>query len=655
MNGFALRQGMAFDWNGTGFRIDRLQPNSDVLLERVEDGQLSVVPRDQLLTEYTQGRISARSADAGTDTISQHVFSRPLEELPEGVLRATSRRRHYLRKILEHGDIVFTAAYLKPLIRAAATEIDDPKPPSVPTIHRWYSRYRAYQDLRALIPRFDRRGPRIVRQDSRILELASEAIEEAFRASPRATGRDIYLRLVARLDIENRQRLPDEQFKRPSLRTVYRMLKRVDAFDQVMLKEGKAVADKRHRIGKTGTKVTNILERVEMDHTPLDLFLIDERTWLPLGRPTLTVALECYSRMLLGYYLSFDSPSSAAVMGALRHAILPKEPIVETISNLKVEHAWPCYGRPDVLVVDNGLEFHGLDLESVSFDLGMRIQYCPKHEPGFKGRVERYLKTINYNFAHQLPGTSFARWHERGDYDPQKHAVLTLGEFKHIFEKWVVDVYAQERHRGIGTTPWAKWHEGLGRREPELPADLRELQQRIGLVSERALRRDGIWLHGIRYSGDALQPILRAFGEGVRVRVVFDPEDLGAIQVWGPNDETPATVLAMDPSYACGLTVRQNELIRTSLREQGAAAEDRAALEHAKHQLAVAVQELMASRKQRHRRKAAALQGINSNKPAPNPMKPTVTPPPAPKKSTPPDDCADAPPVPAYPSFKFSR
>lgn len=655
MRGFALRQGMAFDWNGTGFRIDRLQPNGDVLLERIEDGQLSLIARDQLLSDYSQGGISARSTDVGADAVSNRIFSRPLDELPEAVRSAAGRRRHYLRAILEHGDIVFTSAYLQPLIQAASTEIGDPRPPSVATIHRWYSRYRVHQDSRALIPRFDRRGPRNVRQEGRVLQLTGEAIEEAFKASPKATGRGIYVRLVAKLEAENRRLLPNEQLKRPSLRTLYRMLGRIDAFDQIMLKDGKAAADKRHRIGNAVIRTANILERVEMDHTPLDLFLIDEKTWLPLGRPTLTVALDCYSRMLMGYYLSFDSPSAAAVMGALRHAILPKERTVEIIDGLKVEHAWPCYGRPDVLVVDNGLEFHGLDLESVAFDLGMRIQYCPKHQPGFKGRVERYLKTVNYHFAHQLPGTSFARWHERGDYDPLKHAVLTLSEFKQIFEKWVVDVYAQERHRGIGTTPWAKWHEGLSRREPELPADLRQMQQRIGLVSERALRRDGIWLHGIRYSGDSLQPILRAFGEGVRVRVVFDPEDLGAIQVWGPNDETPATVLAMDQSYARGLTMRQNEMIRASLREQGAAAEDRAALENAKHQLAITVQELMASRKQRHRRKAAALQGISTNRPASEPVNSKAALPPVPKISTPPDDGTGSPPVPVYPSFQLTR
>lgn len=41
------------------------------------------------------------------------------------------------------------------------------------------------------------------------------------------------------------------------------------------------------------------------------------------------------------------------------------------------------------------------------------------------------------------------------------------------------------------------------------------------------------------YNGDALQPILKRYGEGVEVRVVFDPDDLGEVQVWGPDDPEP--------------------------------------------------------------------------------------------------------------------
>lgn len=658
MPGFALRTNTVFDWDGVSYRIDYLPPNNSVLLEQVADGCMRLVTRDEVLAAYRQGRVSTAPSDTTPREKPTNIFSRPLSDLSPKAQQEARRRHEYVTSLVENGEIVFTKEFLGPLIQQVATKIADKNPPSVISVYRWINRYRATEDARALVPRIDSRGSRNLRQSDPILEFATEAIQEAFDASPRATAGNIYSRLVGKIEAANFRRLPEQALKIPSLRTVYRMLSRVEAYDQVTLCEGKSAADKRFRISKAGVLAHNILERVEIDHTPLDLFLIDERSWLPLGRPILTVVIDHYSRMLLGYFLCFEGPSTTAVMGALRHAVLPKERVTEVIPGLKVDHVWPCYGRPDVLVVDNGLEFHGDDLDSVAFDLDCRIQYCPKHQPWFKGVVERFLGTVNNSFARQIPGTSFSRLHLRGDYDPQKHAVLTLAEFKHVFEKWVVDVYAQQRHRGIGTTPWSKWHEGLSRRTPGLPADLQHLQRRIGLVRERSLRRDGIWLNGIAYNGESVSPILRAFGPGVRVRVLYDPEDLGSIQVWGPNDQVPVTVMAVDQEFASGLTMRQNESIRERLREEGKSAEDQESLQQAKHEIALAIQELMASRKQRQRRQAAALRGISSNKPEPTVIAPTKakskTPRPNPKLAPSPP-LSELPPTPAYSSFQLKR
>lgn len=657
MPGFILRKNMVFDWDGTTFRIDRLQPNGDILLERVKDCQLTLVTRDGLLAEYTQGKVSARIAESLPTQIAVPVFSRPLDELPERVRIEALRRRRYIDAIHADGAPVFMKRYLAPLIKQVAAELDDNRPPSVSSLIRWNGRFQTTRDTRALIPRTDLRGKRASRQSDRVLELATEAIEEALKTSPQATGANIYSRLLAKINAENARRLPDQPLRPPNIRTLYRMLARTDAYEKVRLREGKTVADKRFRVGKAVTRVSRILERVEMDHTPLDLFLIDEKTWLPLGRPTLTVAIDRYSRMLLGYYLSFGSPSTAAVMGALRHAILPKTISKAALPGLPIQHAWPCYGLPAQIVVDNGMEFHSDDLDSVAYDLGIHIQFCPKHQPRFKGAVERFLGTINYNFAHQLPGTSFARFYQRGDYDPQQCALLTFAEFKHVFEKWVVDVYAQTVHRGLGTTPWARWHEGLAKHEPELPEDLRLLQRRIGLVKTRCLRRDGVQLNGIRYSGDALQPILSAYGEGVQVRVSYDAEDLGELQVWGPDDTDPLTVLALDQSYARGLTLRQNETIRDLLREQGASAEDPAVLQRARSELSQSISALMVSRKQTARRRGAALKGLSSNLPTGSVTPPA--PPPKPRPAAKPrsaqtEVAKDAPPQPLE-TFQLKR
>lgn len=628
MNGFSFKVGLHIELDGTAMQIERLQPDGQVLLSRQTDGQLLLESQPNLLQAYMAGKLQAITA---ATPVGEHPpssvqpYGRPLVDLPARIQAELRRRKHYLDYLGARSGYVFTAVQLKPLIDEAAKLIADHNPPSPTSVYRWHIKLQASGDIRALVPRFDRRGRRELKQAERLLDLFTIAVEESYKSTPAATITTIEVRFHNLIDQENRSRLPNEQLRAPSRRTLYRLFDRLETYDKIVLQEGKGVADRRLRISKRSPEVSEILERVEVDHTPLDLFLIDDVTGLPLGRPTLTVAIDYFSRLPIGYYLSFGGTSTSAVMGVLRHAILPKKSCPLKVSGLVVEHDWPCYGLMQSLVIDNGMEFHSQDLESVALDLGIHLQFCPTRTPRFKGAIERFLKTINYNFTHQMPGTSLARFTERGDYDSAKHALLTLAELRHVTEKWLLDIYAQQIHRGIGTTPWAKWHDGAQRKALALPNSLAALQKRIGRVEERKLRHDGLWLQGIRYASDALQPVLRAWGEGVSIRIVYDPDDLGEIQVWPPEQETPLAIPAVHQEYACGLTMLQHDLLRQELRAMGRNAEDSAALMQAKQQLAQAIDTLMSSRKQRSRRKSAQIHGMNSEQPdrrfvAPKPM-----------------------------------
>ncbi|MNJ87961.1 Transposon Tn7 transposition protein TnsB [compost metagenome] len=613
MPGFAFRKNTTFKWNGADFRIERLLANDQVLIQSISDGTETIVRRNEIMGSYIQGNVSATQNESSSNCFS--TYSRPLDELSPKMQAQIIRRRKYLELLMADGPLIFTRNVLSPMIEQAAEKLNDQYPPDATTVYRWYKKYRAASDTRSLIPRFDKRGRGTRKGFSELQRLLSEAMMEAFNASPQTSVRTIFQRLVTKIDRENNSLLQREPIKVPSLSTVHRLVQSASAYELSVLRDGKRLADKRYRIAKAGPQSSEILERVEIDHTPLDLFLIDDETGMPQGRPTLTVVVDHFSRMLLGYYLSFESPSSAAVIGALRHAILPKQRAAELPLGLTIEHEWPCYGRPDLIVVDNGLEFHGNDLDGVAYDLGISVQYCPKYSPEYKGVVERYLGTVNRTFASQLPGTSFSRFYQRGDYDSVSKSLMTMNEFKYLFEKWVVDIYAQTTHKGIGTTPWLKWHEGRRAREPELPQDISSFKRRIGKISERALRKGGIELNGIRYNDDQLAEILRNFGVGIPVRVLYDPEDLGEIQVWGPNDAEPSSVKALNYEHAKGLTSRQNKLIRQIIKENGKRHDNAAALKEARRELIRITDHLMTSRKQIDRRRSAALKGISSAKP----------------------------------------
>lgn len=614
MTGFAFHKNLAFELDGVPSRIHSLPPNGEVVLEFLTTGAMHVSTRDRLLEQYANGQIKV--SHLASQTSRALVYSRPLADLSESVRKEVQRRVAYIEGVSEEGSPIFTAKHLRPVLEQIAKRVGDPKPPGVTTVYRWYSRYRATNDPRALIPRPDRRGSTAPRQPDRLLELLNEAAAEAFRCSPQASVSDISDRLEAKVMRDNRLAIGGVPLKMPSRRTVYRLMDKVDAYDKSLLQEGKTGADKRFRLSKRGVKTSRILERVEIDHTPLDLFVIDEKTWLPIGRPTLTVVIDHYSRMILGYYLSFTPPSASAVVGALRHAILPKQKRAVSVKKLEWVNDWPCYGVFETVFLDNGLEFHGIDLEGIAYDLGIVLVYCPKRKPRFKGVVERVLKTINHHFLHQIPGASYARFHQRGDYDPEKHALLTLTEITEVIEKWIVDIYHQDVHRGINDIPYKRWMHSAQLHEPKLPASLETLKRRIGKTKTCKLRRDGVVVDHIRYSSPDLQRILNRYGEGVEVRLVYDPDDMGEVLVWGPDDDEPVSIPATDFEYAKGLTAQQNAWIREQQRQQNKEGLNNVGLQEAKASITSTVEELMTSRRLRERRQSAVLKGTSSNRKA---------------------------------------
>ena len=57
-----------------------------------------------------------------------------------------------------------------------------------------------------------------------------------------------------------------------------------------------------------------------MDHSPLKVVVGTDAG--PIGQPWLSLLIDYYSRMVVGFCLGFEPPSYAVLMEALRHAIL---------------------------------------------------------------------------------------------------------------------------------------------------------------------------------------------------------------------------------------------------------------------------------------------------------------------------------------------
>jgi putative transposase len=217
------------------------------------------------------------------------------------------------------------------------------------------------------------------------------------------------------------------------------------------MRYGKKYAEEKHKAVKHANRPKRPLEIVEIDHTLLDLFVVDDETGMPIGRPTFSVAEDKASAEITGFYLSFHPPSYLSVMNCLLHAIQPKDYIRTLYPDIKND--WDAYGVMETVRCDNGAEFHSADFEDAGRQLGFVIQYCPPRKPWYKGGVERSLKTKNTELIHLQPGTTFSNIFDLKDYDPKKNAVITLSTLLEIIHVYIVDIYHQKVHRGVMRFP----------------------------------------------------------------------------------------------------------------------------------------------------------------------------------------------------------
>ncbi len=175
---------------------------------------------------------------------------------------------------------------------------------------------------------------------------------------------------------------------------------------------------------------THPLAVVLIDHTPMDIILVDDIHRRHIGRQWLTFAIDVFSRMVAGHYVSFDPPGTLASGQYLANAILPKD---NWLSKYNIKAEWRLWGKPAKIHMDNAKEFCDKTIIMACKDLGIDIYWRPVATPEFGGHIERLLGTFAREI-HALPGTTFANTKQHADHDSEGSAIFTLSEF----EEWFV-------------------------------------------------------------------------------------------------------------------------------------------------------------------------------------------------------------------------
>lgn len=59
-------------------------------------------------------------------------------------------------------------------------------------------------------------------------------------------------------------------------------------------------------------KISAPLQQIQIDHTVIDVIVVDERDRRPIGRPYLTAAIDVCSRCLVGMVVTLEAPSAVS-------------------------------------------------------------------------------------------------------------------------------------------------------------------------------------------------------------------------------------------------------------------------------------------------------------------------------------------------------
>jgi putative transposase len=387
-------------------------------------------------------------------------------------------------------------------------------------IHRWLARYRAAPLTSALLdlPKGRRPGHQL---DPAREQLLRAVVDEFYLKQPRLQPQAIYEELWRRCQAA--------RLKKVARGTVHARLANLDPELAARKRFGAKYANATVT-PKGGTYVVeNALDVVQIDHTRVDLVVVDEELKLPLGRPWVSVAIDVATRMICGFCLTLEAPSAVSVAMCLTHAVLPKD---AWLAERNVDAEWPVWGLPRVVHADNGADFHGEALRKGCAEYGIDIEFRPPGRAHFGGHIERLIGTLMRR-VHTLPGTTYSNLQERGDYDPDKDACMTLKALERWLALEICTKYHGSVHRTLNTSPVVAWEMSIARGvRQSMPSDGRRFAISFLPIARRSLQRDGIHLECIRYWAPALPTLAR---QGSSVVVRYDPRDMSRIYVRGPR------------------------------------------------------------------------------------------------------------------------
>lgn len=540
--------GSLVKFHGEPYVITKILDTSFVLIEN-HDGKSEQVPIEKL--------------QSLTDNTGKEVSTIRPEDWEEA-----KRRFQIIKQVLESEDS-----------REAIEKLAQQYQVGVSTIYRWLSIYKKAKLVSSLAPSERTGGKGKSRLNLVLDDIIKQAIDLHYL--------DLQKKSIKRVFTEINLLCRERGIKPPHYNTIRSRISLISNRERAKSRLGVEAAK------KSSPKIDHFpdgifpLSSVQIDHTPLDVIVVDEQQRKPIGRPWITLAIDTYSRMVIGFYLAFERPSAMSVGLCLAQAILPKE---ELLAQRDVFSVWPCWGVMKAIHMDNAKEFHSDMLQAACLEYNIETNYRPEGSPEFGGIIERMLGTLGEEI-HSLKGTTFSNIQERGEYDSEGRAVLTIKEL----EKWllhlIVEVYHNRLHSTLNKTPLAKWREGLrgdleniGVGLPPRITNKRKVYLDFMPFEERTIQDYGVMIDNVCYYADGLRNYIDFIDPEsgklkAKKKFIFkrDPRDISVVYFLDPERKEYFDIPYRDTSKPA-ITIWEFRAARERLVQEGRATVDEDAI-----------------------------------------------------------------------------
>lgn len=575
-----VKTGSLIRYQGAVYRIVEARDLETLLVEAHDTGRLSEIPLAQV-----QSVSEAQESESAETAVSS------LAELSESEKELAQHRYTLIAPLVD----------MTPRPRSAVIERAKETNSSVSTLYRLLRQFDEERHV-ASLARQPRSDAGQLRQPPEVLEVMQAVIQETYLKGQRHSIKYTYDELLLRCHKRG--------LKAPSRDTLSRQIQKVAPRERMRRRRGKNADEPLRFLMGEFPGAFAPWDVIQIDHTQLDLIIVTDDGREVAQRPYITVAIDGFSRAVLGFHVSRDAPSYFAAGACLSHAILPKDTYVaghqkrlsDVLQDTLKDHAeveqampnlrWPIWGRPTKVLVDNAREFRGKMFERSCHEYGIHVELRPVHKPWYGGYIERLMGAIATEI-HNIPGTTFSNPRRRGEYDSSGKAIMTFDELELWLTIFFAGIYNQRPHRGIkGITPMEKYQSGLLEGTSDAPpkglfprpTPEEALKLRIDFLPsfEVTVQRTGITLDSVTYYHEVLEPYLARREPGkpserfiVRrdprniSQIYFYAEDVGryfaipyANPIWGQLSIWELRALKNQVRPEPGKHVKENDLLR---------------------------------------------------------------------------------------------